>query len=360
MRHNFLLMLAVSSGVAIAQQPITTSIQTVPGMPPVISNTNLYSETAAGKMSPSVASALTRVYVPNRQSNDVYVIDPETMKVVDKFRVGLNPQHVAIVGFEDLVGRQQRRRTTKGTLTPIDPATGKPGKSIVVDDPYNMYFTPDGASRSSSPKRVNDSTSAMRRQCKCKARCQCPIAAASITLDFSIDGRYAIFTCEFIMLGQGRHGQPQSHRLSEVVQRRNAARHPCVSGWKTFLCGRHARRRRPRHRRRKFAEAEFIKTESARMACIPTATAPSCTWPTAARTRYMVRAGKEGSVSVIDFATAKSKRRGRFRVAAVPTWATSAPTVRRCGYQGDSMMSSTQSTPQPARSRKFQGKEPHG
>ena len=29
---------------------------------------------------------------------------------------------------------------------PIDPMTGKPGKAIPVDDPYNMYFTPDGKS----------------------------------------------------------------------------------------------------------------------------------------------------------------------------------------------------------------------
>ena len=36
--------------------------------------------------------------------------------------------------------------TTDGTLTPIDPKTGKPGQSVVVDDPYNMYFTPDGKS----------------------------------------------------------------------------------------------------------------------------------------------------------------------------------------------------------------------
>ena len=34
--------------------------------------------------------------------------------------------------------------TTKGSLTPVDPATGKPGKPIAVDDPYNMYFSPDG------------------------------------------------------------------------------------------------------------------------------------------------------------------------------------------------------------------------
>ena len=45
-------------------------------------------------MSPAVAKALPRVYVPNLKSNDVWVIDPATLKVVDRFRVGINPQHV--------------------------------------------------------------------------------------------------------------------------------------------------------------------------------------------------------------------------------------------------------------------------
>ena len=29
-------------------------------------------------------------------------------------------------------------------LTAIDPMTGKPGETIRIDDPYNMYYTPDG------------------------------------------------------------------------------------------------------------------------------------------------------------------------------------------------------------------------
>ena len=70
-------------------------IKTVPGMPPVVDPHNLYySETQAGKLSPAVNGALPRVYVPNRQSNDVTVIDPATLKVVDRFPVGINPQHV--------------------------------------------------------------------------------------------------------------------------------------------------------------------------------------------------------------------------------------------------------------------------
>jgi len=129
---------------ASAPRPSAT-VATVPGMPPVVNASNLYSEATAGKLSPTVQGALSRVYVPNLQSNDVWVIDPETMKVVDKFRVGLNPQHVVPSwDLKTLWVANNAENTKKGSLTPIDPMTGKPGKAIPVDDPYNMYFTPDG------------------------------------------------------------------------------------------------------------------------------------------------------------------------------------------------------------------------
>ena len=79
-----------AAGGAAAQSPV----KTVPGMPPVVDPANLYSEIAAGKLSPIVEGDLPRIYVPNHTSSDVYVIDPATMKVVDKFKVGVNPQHV--------------------------------------------------------------------------------------------------------------------------------------------------------------------------------------------------------------------------------------------------------------------------
>ncbi|HYS13650.1 MAG TPA: YncE family protein, partial [Burkholderiaceae bacterium] len=116
-------------------------------MPPVVDRNNLYSEAGAGKMSPTVADALPRVYVPNLQSNDVYVIDPATMKVIDRFRVGINPQHIVPSwDLKTLWVTNNAEGRTDGTLTPIDPKTGKPGKAVDVDDPYNMYFSPDGAS----------------------------------------------------------------------------------------------------------------------------------------------------------------------------------------------------------------------
>src|SRR5260370_35957569 len=55
----------------------------LPGMPPVLNPSDIYSEDAVGKMSPVIAKALPRVYVPNTVSNTVDVIDQATFKVVD-------------------------------------------------------------------------------------------------------------------------------------------------------------------------------------------------------------------------------------------------------------------------------------
>ena len=173
-------------------------VATVPGMPPVSDRSNLYGDAGAGRLSPAVAGALPRVYVPNVQSNDVYVIDPATMKVVDRFKVGVNPQHVVPSwDLKTLWVANNAEGRTDGSLTPIDPVTGKPGKAVVVDDPYNMYFTPDGRSAiivAEARKRLDfrDAHSMQMQQSLATPQCDGINHA-----DFSIDGRYAIFTCEF-------------------------------------------------------------------------------------------------------------------------------------------------------------------
>ena len=94
------LLTAVATAVltlahpSVAQAPAASGVTTVHGMPPVLDATNLYSETRTSVMSKAVDGALPRVYVPNRGENTVSVIDPATLKVVDKFKVGINPQHV--------------------------------------------------------------------------------------------------------------------------------------------------------------------------------------------------------------------------------------------------------------------------
>ena len=167
-------------------------------MPPVVDPSNLYSETRPDKLSPAVANALPRVYVPNLKSNDVWVIDQATKKVVDRFRVGINPQHVVpSYDLKTLWVTNNAEGRTDGSLTPIDPSTGKPGKAIAVDDPYNMYFTPDGRSAivvAEALKRLDfRDPQTMALQSSLAA----PQCAGINHADFSIDGRYAIFTCEF-------------------------------------------------------------------------------------------------------------------------------------------------------------------
>ncbi len=170
----------------------------LPGMPAIVDPSNLYSEAAAGKMSPAVAGALQRVYVPNVKSNDVYVIDPATNQVVDRFKVGSNPQHVVPSwDLKTLWVANNAEGTTKGSLIPIDPLTGKPGKPIAVDDPYNMYFTPDGKHAIVVAEALKRLDFRDPHTLALEFSLATPECAGINHADFAIDGRYAIFTCEF-------------------------------------------------------------------------------------------------------------------------------------------------------------------
>ncbi len=167
-------------------------------MPPVIDETNLYSETAAGKMSPAVSGALERIYVPNRSANTVSVIDPATLKVVDTFKVGIHPQHVVPSwDLKTLWVANNAEGRTDGSLTPIDPKTGKPGPSIPVDDPYNMYFTPDGKSAIIVAEAYQRLDFRDPQSMKMQYTIATPLCAGINHADFSIDGSFAVFTCEF-------------------------------------------------------------------------------------------------------------------------------------------------------------------
>ena len=167
-------------------------------MPPVVDARNVYSEAGPGKVSSATAGALPRIYVPNVKSGDVYVIDPATYSVVDHYVVGGNPQHIIPSwDLKTLWVAGSAERKLPGILTPIDPKTGKPGKTINVPDAYNLYFTPDGKSAivvAEALKRLefrDPQTMAMQ------TNLATPQCVGVNHADFSIDGSYAIFTCEF-------------------------------------------------------------------------------------------------------------------------------------------------------------------
>jgi YVTN family beta-propeller protein len=198
------LRLASSVGVVLTGLWMTNlakaaaSVTTVPGMPPVVNAGNLYSEAGVNRMSPAVAGALQRVYVPNLRSNDVYVIDPATLKVVDRFSVGLSPQHVVPSwDLQTLWVANNAEGRPDGSLTPIDPKTGKPGKAVMVDDPYNMYFTPDGKEAIVVAEARARLDFRDAHTMALKSNLDVPECKGINHADFSIDGKYALFTCEF-------------------------------------------------------------------------------------------------------------------------------------------------------------------
>jgi DNA-binding beta-propeller fold protein YncE len=176
------------------------TLDVLPGMPPVLDAHNLYAADGPGMLSATVRSDPARVYVPNSKSDTVDVIDPATFKIVDHFalpkhRKGLlEPQHV--VPSWDLK-KLWVAQDLGDQLTMIDPATGKAGETIHVDDPYNMYYTPDGKYAivmAEREKRIdfrdaNDPQKVVNRV---------PVNCEGVNhADFTIDGRYMIATCEF-------------------------------------------------------------------------------------------------------------------------------------------------------------------
>jgi YVTN family beta-propeller protein len=191
---------AVWAATQTATEPAAegTAVATVPGMPPVVDRNNLYSETAAGHMSPAVAGAMARIYVPNHSDNTVSVIDPATLKVVDTFKVGINPQHVVPSwDLRTLWVANNAEGRSDGSLTPIDPDTAKPGKSIRVTDPYNLYWSPDGQSAivvAEEEKRLDFRDPHTMKMQYSIATPQC---GGINHADFSIDGKFVMFTCEF-------------------------------------------------------------------------------------------------------------------------------------------------------------------
>ena len=160
---------------------------------------NVYAETTQGHLSDAVIGVLDRVYVPNIKSQDVYVIDPSTMKVIDRYSVGRGPQH--IVPSWDLktlwVTGSAKSAKVLGSLTAIDPRTGKASRRLPMEDAYNMYFTPDGASAivvAESRRRLEYRDP---HTMKLQGSLTLPECVGLNHADFAADGRTAIFTCEF-------------------------------------------------------------------------------------------------------------------------------------------------------------------
>ena len=157
-------------------------------------STNIYAAAGANMLSPVVRNMPYRIYVPESAASDVDVIDPTTYKVVDRYYTGLDPQHV--VPSWDLKSLYAANDLAN-TLTPISPYTSKPeGPAIPVTDPYNMYFTPDG--RFAIVVEEARQVLAFRDPHTFALVKAVPVDCAGVDhADFSANGSFALFSCEF-------------------------------------------------------------------------------------------------------------------------------------------------------------------
>ena len=172
---------------------VPSQVGMLPGMPPQLDPDNVYAADTPDNLSPAVKGALYRVYVPNGISDTVSVIDPLTYKVLKTLKVGKLPQHV--VPSWDLKTLWVTDDESND-LKAIDPRTATITRTVHVDDPYNLYFTPDGKAAmvmAESLRRIDfrdPQTMAL----------ETPLSVGCKGVDhgdFTADGRFFIASCEF-------------------------------------------------------------------------------------------------------------------------------------------------------------------
>jgi len=154
---------------------------------------NVYSGAGADALSPTARQAREMVYVPNTMSNTVQLIDPHTYRVVGRFHTGREPQHV--VPSWDLKTLWVNA-DLGNTLTPVDPLTGKAGRPVPVEDPYNLYFTPDGKHALVMAERMRRIDVRDAHTMKLQRSLRVPCAGINHA-DFSADLSYLVASCEF-------------------------------------------------------------------------------------------------------------------------------------------------------------------
>jgi YVTN family beta-propeller protein len=155
---------------------------------------DVYAADRPGDLAQVARLAKPLVYVPNSEGNTVDEIDPNTYKIVREFAVGALPQHV-IPSYD--LRTLYVANDVGNSLTPIDPATGIPGPPIPVEDPYNMYFTPDGRYAVVVEERLRALAFRNPETMKLHHLLQVPQCYGVNHADFTADGRLMLLTCEF-------------------------------------------------------------------------------------------------------------------------------------------------------------------
>ncbi|SDY45177.1 40-residue YVTN family beta-propeller repeat-containing protein [Micromonospora pattaloongensis] len=213
-----------------AAPPASATPHRLPGMPPDPDPRNVYAPAGPNMLSDQVRGHRNLVYVPHTVSNDVYVIDPTTYKVVDKYPGGEEAQHI-VPSYDLSTLYVASSKVPGGGLVPIDPKTGKPGKEIKVEDVYNLYFTPDGKYGMVVAEFFKRLDFYDPKTWKKVSSAEFPDCAGINHVDFTADGRTMLVSCEFanrmiavdtetrrklraFTLDKATNGMPQDTRLT--------------------------------------------------------------------------------------------------------------------------------------------------
>ena len=182
--------------VIVFPQPRSTvprPARSTPREPPLLDPRDVYAADRPNRLSRVVRRVPTRVYVPNGRDGTVDVIDPLRYRVVAHFATGALPQHVT-PAYD--MRRLWVTNDAGNSLTPINPRTGKPGHPVAVEEPYNLYFTPDGrfAIVVAEARARLDFRDAHTMRLHHSLHVDC---AGIDHMDFTADGRYLLASCEF-------------------------------------------------------------------------------------------------------------------------------------------------------------------
>lgn len=164
-------------------------------MPPPLVPNDVYAADRPNMLSDAVKGAKPLVYVPNSKSNTVSVIDPVTMSVIATYPTGTEPQHV--VPSYDLKTLYVVADLGPGAFTEIDPTTGVPVKTFAMNDPYNLYFTPDGVYGIVVAEALKQLDFYDPHSWKLHDSVSVPECAGIDHMDFTADGKTMVATCEF-------------------------------------------------------------------------------------------------------------------------------------------------------------------
>jgi len=163
-------------------------------VPPLIERNDVYAAAGRGDLSAVARKARPLIYVPDSASDVVQEIDPHTYRIVRQFPVGAVPQHIVpsynlrTLWVTNDIGN---------SLTPINPRTGAPGRAVHVEDPYNMYFTPDGRYAVVMAEQLRRMDFRDAHSMRLRHSLSIPQCAGLNHADYTAGGRLMLVSCEY-------------------------------------------------------------------------------------------------------------------------------------------------------------------